>query len=309
MTQQSLLSEKPKIIFFKYALLSQILWGVVPILFKSLQAFNHFEIIFYRILFSAFFLIPYLFFRKVDTFLNLKKLYCASRLHFFQMIGLNALGSILLITNWVSYVYVVNSVNVHTAAVGYLILPVYTAVLAFLILKEKLNVFQWIAVGLSCLSCYLLNHVNSHEMGYVIAIGLSYAFYLITQSKNIYTTRFFNLAFQMSLGVLIMFFISPQNSISLHFETTFWIYLPIIALMFTILPLWLNMTALNGLTTSTLSFLGYITPIIVFLIGICFYGEKVDVTMIVSYSILAFALMIFNFNALRAMFVSNYAHK
>ena len=46
-------------------------------------------------------------------------------------------GAILLTINWLTFIYVVNHVNVKSASFAYLICPVITAVLGFVLIKEK----------------------------------------------------------------------------------------------------------------------------------------------------------------------------
>lgn len=288
--------------FFVSGTLSYFLWGFLPVMFKLLSNFKSADIIFYRIFLSAVFIILFFLFTKFKAYTALVNLYQKSRSQFSHAILLNLVGSICLVANWLIYAYVVQHINVHTAAIGYLILPIITAFLALIILKESLSVLQWIAIGLSGISCYLISHIAIQEVLYILTIALSYSFYLITQRRNTYTTRLVNLGLQMTIGIILMLLFVPNITPVQNLEFSFWIYLPIIAIFFTITPLLLNMYALNGINTAALSFLGYINPIIGFLLGILIYHEKIGTTEAIAYMILALSLMVFNWTSIRQFF-------
>lgn len=288
--------------FFAAGTLSYLLWGFLPVMFKLLSNFKSTDIIFYRICLSAIFIGIFFLFTKFKIYTVLSNLYQKSRSKFLNAILLNFIGSLCLVSNWLIYAYVVQHINVHTAAIGYLILPIITAFLALIILKESLSSLQWIAIGLSSISCYLISHIAIQEVLYILTIALSYSFYLITQRRNIYTTRLVNLGLQTLIGSLLMFFFVPNITPVQNLTISFWIYLPLIAIFFTVTPLLLNMYALHGINTASLSFIGYINPIMGFLLGIFIYNEKIGTTEAIAYIILALSLLIFNWTSIRQFF-------
>lgn len=212
------------------------------------------------------------------------------------MLSLNALGAVLLVINWVTYVYVVNNVSVNAGAFAYLILPIVTTFLAFFILKEKLNLFKWAGVILSGISCYLMAHIDIHQIIYIACVTFSYSFYMITQRRNTFLNRKTALTIQMLIGAIIMLIVNPTPALGSALDMHFWIFITIIAVVFTITPLLLNLYALNGMESSQLAFLIYINPISSFLIGLLIYNEKLDPLAVIAYALLAVSIVIFNWD-------------
>ncbi len=227
---------------------------------------------------------------------ELTAVYSASSKSFFVMLSLNALGGILLVANWISYVYVINHISVNAGAFAYLILPIVTAFLAFFFLKEKLTLFRWAGILLSSISCYLMAHIDLNQILYISIITFSYSFYMITQRRNTYLSRKNALTIQMVLGALIMIALDPTPATGPPSDAHFWIFISIIAVVFTIAPLLLNLYALNGMESSQLAFLIYVNPITSFLIGVAIYHENLDPVAIIAYALQAVSIIIFNWD-------------
>lgn len=282
--------------------LSYLLWGFLPVMFKNLVSFSNTDIIFYRVCLSSIFISLFFVLTRFKIHITIISLYKKSKMDFWSMIILNLIGAICLVSNWLIYTHVIQKINVHTAAVGYLILPIITAFLALIILKERLSKLQWLAIGLSGISCYLMSNFALNEVLYILIIALSYSFYLITQRRNIHTSRLINLCIQMIMGAGYMLLFIPHITPVQNLDFSFWFYLSAIAIFFTVTPLLLNMYALNRMNTGALSFLGYINPIISFLLGILIYDEKLGTTEIFAYTLLTISLIIFNWTFIQQLF-------
>ena len=276
--------------------MSYVIWGFVPIFFKEISAHDPYEIIYYRIGIAALAMGIVLSLDIQKSWTEFSSVYKKSSKDFFFMLSLNVLGSILLVANWISYVYVINSISVNAGAFAYLILPIVTTFLAFFFLNEKLTPFRWAGVILSGISCYLMAHIDVHQILYISIITFSYSFYMITQRNNTYLSRKNALAIQMVLGALIMIAVDPSTAGGPALDGHFWIFITIIAVVFTITPLLLNLYALNGMESSQLAFLIYVNPITSFLIGVLLYNEKLETIAIVAYALQAFSIAIFNWD-------------
>ncbi|MFM7430580.1 MAG: EamA family transporter [Flammeovirgaceae bacterium] len=113
---------------------------------------------------------------------------------------LTLLGGVLLTINWLVFIYVVNAVNVKTASFSYLICPVVTAGLGYVLLQEKLVTIQWLSLLLCAISCVLMGIGNIQELWYSLLIAFSYALYLISQRKNQGFNRLIVLAVQVGFA-------------------------------------------------------------------------------------------------------------
>jgi len=283
---------------FMAGFLSYVIWGFVPIFFKQISTHDPYEIIFYRIWIAAVVITLILCLNFKKSWSDISSLYHRSGKDFTRMISLNVIGSLLLVTNWITYVYVINNISVNAGSFAYLILPIATTFLAFFILKEKLNPSKWAGVILSGISCYLMAHIDIHQIVYIACITFSYSFYMITQKRNTFLNRKTALTIQMIIGAMVMLIINPAPAGGSVLDMHFWIFITIIAVVFTITPLLLNLFALNGMESSQLAFLIYINPIVSFLIGLFVYNEKLDPLAVIAYALLAVSIVIFNWDLL-----------
>jgi chloramphenicol-sensitive protein RarD len=72
-----------------------------------------------------------------------------------------------------------------------------------------------------------------------------------------------------------------------------------IALFFTVLPLFLNLYALNKIDAATIGILMYINPLINFTLAFLILNETASVTQQVGYAIIAIAMVLFNVPVLK----------
>lgn len=211
------------------------------------------------------------------------------------------LGSgMLLMANWFLFIFVMNSISVKAASFAYLVCPILTTVFAAIILKEKLTGLQWFAVFLSVVSCILLSLNAGTEVFYSLLVASTYALYLIVQKKNTLPDKFLGLTLQVTFASLLLLPFYPSYSGSLPAEATFYMYILLMAVLFTIIPLFLNVFALKHVKSSTVGILLYINPIIAFLLAVFYYKEQVTVFQLMAYSIIILSIIIFNLKIITA---------
>jgi chloramphenicol-sensitive protein RarD len=194
-----------------------------------------------------------------------------------------------------------NNISIKAASYAYLICPIITTVLAYLILKEKLSKQQWLAVFISFISCMILAFNHLIDLVYSLIVALSYALYLITQRNNIHLDKFFILSIQLLFASICLapfypFFITDAN-----YEFSFYTQIIILSIVFTILPLWLNLYALKGVNSSTMGILLYINPILNFVIAAIIFKEPTELLQIFGYAVIFFSIVLFNWARLKSM--------
>jgi len=277
-----------------------LVWGFFPLVLRSVGAHPAGEILYFRILFSLVVLVVILaaFMRK-KTRENIALFKSLNTKAKTRVITLTLLGGVLLTVNWLVFIYVVNSVNVKTASFSYLICPVITAGLGYILLREKLVAIQWFSILLCAISCVMMGFNNIQELWYSLLIAFSYALYLITQRKNQGFNRLMVLAVQVTFAFLLMnlFFVQLVGSVSINYS--FFGIVFCIALFFTVLPLFLNLYALNKIDAATIGILMYINPLINFTLAFLVLHETASSTQQVGYGIIAVALVLFNIPVLK----------
>lgn len=284
------------------AIAAFVVWGFFSVPLRTLKGFSAGEILYFRILFSAVILLTILFgFRKAELRKDLTLIRSFPSRQRNQIIALTLAGGALLIINWLVFIYVINAINIKTASFSYFICPVLTAVLGNFILKERLNPIQWTAVGFCFFSCILLGLNSAAELGYSFVVAISYALYLITQRKNNGFDRLTVLAVQIIFALIVLSFCFPWLVNEVPSSPFFYSIVFIIAGVFTVLPLFLNLFALNRINSTTVGILLYINPLMNFCIALSFYHETVTTLQLVGYFIILIGLVLFNYPNLQKL--------
>jgi len=284
--------------FNKYyiaAFTSFFIWGFFGLALKPLHDYPSLDILFYRVfLASVLSLLINLLVRKKElkkdyqSFLNLT-LEVKRR-----TVILTILGGFLLIFNWYLFMFALNHVSMQSASFAYLICPIITTILAYFILKEKLSKWQWLAVALCIVSCSILSYGHIKELLYSLIIATSFALYLISQRKNNQFDRFVVLTVQLVIASLVILPFFPVYSGPVPMANLFYILLVVIVVLFTIIPLFLNLYALKGMNSSAVGILMYTNPLINFFLAIFYFHEEVQLTQIVSYGLILLSIVVFN---------------
>ena len=118
------------------AILTFFLWGFFSFGLRPISHYPSMDILYYRLFFSTILLlfIGFLFRRRIikRDFDHVKSLSKKERRSIIlHLIG----GSLVLMGNWLSFIYVMNHVNVQTASLSYLICPILTTLLSVFILS------------------------------------------------------------------------------------------------------------------------------------------------------------------------------
>ena len=280
--------------YYLAALSSFIIWGFFSLALKPLHNYASLDILFYRVFYATgLLLIINLIFRIKIIKTDLQILKNLETNQKYKAIFLTAFGGLLLILNWFLFIYAVNHVSLQSASFAYLICPIITTILAFFILKEKLSSWQWFSVFLCIISCGILSFGHLTDLFYSLTIAVSFALYLISQKNNKFD-RFLVLTVQMVIASLIILPFFPFYSGETPTEPIFYILLVVIVVVFTIIPLFLNLFALKGINSSTVGILMYTNPLINFILAIFYFNEEINQVQIIAYFLILVSVIIFN---------------
>lgn len=286
--------------YYAAALFSFVVWGMFSLVLKPLSDYAALDILTYRVAFAAIIIaIVSLTVRYKVTKANLSYIRSLTLSARNKIIGTTIFSAIMLAVNWYLYIYVMNTVSVNATSLAYLICPILTTVLAGIFLKERLNTGQWVAVGMSILSCIMLSYGHFMDMLYSVIIALSYAIYLVLQKANTQLDRFFTLTLHILISAILLIPMGLSSSSELMHSDLFFQYVLLIAVLFTIIPLFLNMYALKGLDSSVVGVLLYINPIIAFLLAVFYFNENITSLQGIAYGLIFVAVVVFNFSYLK----------
>ena len=265
-------------------------WGVIGVLyFKSVSFVSPLELTIHRTIWTALLLVISIsFFSQWSHVLNIVKNYKA--------LLLLILTSILIVTNWYTWIYAVTVNKLIDAAFGYFIFPILSVFFGILFLKESHNKMKLVAIGLVLVAIInLLKDIDSTPwIGLVVALTWS-TYTLIRKKINVPTDigLFVESAF-MTPFAIIAFYLIYRNGNNYFtpddISLSFWLFL---AGANTLIPLafYLYGSDLAGLGASGMIF--FLAPTGQFLLGFYYFGEALDINKLISFIIIWIAVAIY----------------
>lgn len=118
------------------------LWGIMPIYFKWLKAVPSIDIVAHRVVWSLLFLVV-----LVTAARAWDQIQEAIRSR--KALAILFISALLIGTNWLLYVYAINSGHILAGSLGYYLNPLANILLGRFILKERLTKVQWAAVAIA----------------------------------------------------------------------------------------------------------------------------------------------------------------
>ncbi|MFC5270641.1 EamA family transporter [Adhaeribacter terreus] len=283
--------------YYAAAIAAFVIWGFIPFPLRALTQYPSGQILYFRILISVFILLLLIFTVKRKEAQTTWRFYKnSSGPEKRKMLLLTLAGGALLTLNWLLFIYVINHISIQTASFSYLLCPILTAVLGFLILKEPLRKNQWAAIGLSLLSCGLIGVASFTNLVFSLLIAASYAFYLISQRVLKDHDKIVLLTLQLILGFIIIapFYNYLRENAAAIPELQFFGPVLILSVVFTVLPLFLNLFALQELRSGTIGILMYLNPIINFMLAFLYFGEETTVQQGLAYALIFLSIILYN---------------
>jgi len=296
-------ANNPRLNFFIAGLSANIIWGFFAIPLRLIAAWPADTILYFRIFFSFIFVWIFLvFFRYSHWSQDWERMKQMTSKERKRILFLLFLSSILIMGNWFTFIYAVNNISIKSAAFAYLICPLITTLAGCLILKERLSRIKWISLGIALISVIMLAQTSLLEVFWAILIASFYAFYMIIQRVLRDIDKFNFLAVQLFICSLIVLPISFMSDTPIPSSFLFWGIIALVAIVFTIIPLFLSMYALNGIASATMGILIYINPIISFAVAVFYFNEIISLGQFLAYLLLLIAIILYNSAFIRQIF-------
>ena len=264
-----------------------IIWGLLPLYWKLVEEAGAYEILAHRGIWSLLICVSLLALRK-----QLKSAYEMVRSS--RTFSLLFLASGLLTINWGVYIWSVTVNRVVEAALGYYITPLINVTFGVLLLREKLRPAQWIAVALAAAGVVILTLGYGSLPWIALVLAISFGSYsLIKKSLNLGALETLSLETLFAFLPNLVFLLIIQGNGSAEFGSTW----TISVLLFgagaaTVIPLLLFNGSTTRLPLSTVGLLQYITPTIMFFIGIYINNEDISTTKVLGFAFIWLALAV-----------------
>lgn len=268
-----------------YGVGAYVIWGLLPIYWRWLDRASAFEILAHRAIWSLLFCLVFLAYQKQlrTTFVLLKNP---------RTFALLALTSLLLSANWAIYIWSVSVDRVVEAALGYYITPLVAVTFGVLVLKEKLRNLQIVSVSLATIGVVILTVAYGHIPLIALGLAVSWGSYsLIKKRLNAGALETLSIETLVAFipNFIFLTYLLNKNEAQFGQDIRFSLAL-FSAGLFTVIPLLMFNAATTRLPLTVTGLLQYITPSIMFLVGIVIFHEPLPVAKIVGFIFIWIAL-------------------
>jgi chloramphenicol-sensitive protein RarD len=255
-----------------------VIWGLLPLYWRALDRASAFEVVAHRAIWSLLACAVLLAYQKqLRATFNL--------IRNGRSFALLALTSLLLSLNWGIYIWAVSVDRVVEAALGYYITPLVAVSFGVLILKEKLRKSQIISVILATVGVIILTATYGHLPVVALGLALSWGSYTLFK-KRLNAGALETLSIETLVAffpnIIFLFYLLNKNEAQFGQDLPFSLALASAGL-FTVIPLLMFNAAATRLPLTTTGLLQYITPSIMFLVGIIVFHEPLPISKVVGF--------------------------
>ena len=280
-----------------------VIWGLLPLYWKLVEDAGAYEILAHRGIWSLLLCVFLLAIRK-----QIKSAYQMVRAS--RTLSLLFLASGLLTINWGVYIWSVTVNRVVEAALGYYITPLINVTFGVLLLREKLRTLQWVAVALASVGVLILTVGYGALPWIALVLSVSWGSYsLIKKSLNLGALETLSVEtfFAFLPNLIFLLFIEFDGSAEFGKE---WVSSLLLfgAGAATVIPLLLFNGSTTRLPLSTVGLLQYITPTIMFFIGIFINNEDISSVKIAGFVFIWIALAVLSRDLYRSSRTINNSH-
>ena len=277
-----------------FGLSAFLVWGFLPAYWKQLQVVAPFEILCHRIVWSCVFL---------GLIVTVQKRWREVR----QVaavrgnLGKLFLSGLLVGCNWLIYIMAVNSSHVVETSLGYYITPMVNVLLGFLLLGERFNRAQQLALLAAASGVGYALVVYGDPPYFALGLAFSFAFYGYAR-KKIEVAPIPGLLVETAvLGAPAMLYIIYRQTIAggpflSEVGLSYWLLGAGVA---TSLPLLWFSAAARRLRLSTIGILQYLAPTIAFVLGVFVYREPFDQHNLVIFTLIWIGVALYCLDSVR----------
>lgn len=278
-----------------HAIGAYLIWGLLPLYLRLMHSVPAFEFVGWRLIFTLPVCLAIVALRRQGREL-------LAALGNPRALALLLTSALLIGGNWLLYVSAIQSGHVFATSLGYYINPLMNVLAGTVFLGERLNRRQWIAVAIAAAGVSLLAWDALEMLGIALALAVSFSGYGLIR-------RLAPVASLPGLTIETMLLVLPATGIviwqaQLHGGTSLGrdlqtdLLLPLAGVI-TAVPLLMFATASKRMDYSTLGFIQYLAPTIVFLLGLFVFHEPLRPVQLASFVLIWIAIAVFSVDLVR----------
>jgi len=269
------------------------LWGIFPIYWKALNHVPSTQIIAHRIVWSLVFILFLVSVQRRWKEAN-------SIISFYRDVPRFLFTSFLLGTNWLTYIWAVNTNQIVEASLGYFINPLVNVCLGMIFLRERLYRWQVLSVVLAFIGVLFLTLHYGRVPWIAFTLAFTFGAYGLlrkTAKAGSMVGLLFETAILTPIALVYVIALGIQGSgafLSIGLQTD---VLLTGAGLVTAIPLLLFAHGARRIQYSTVGFLQYIAPTGQLLVGVLLYKELFTSTHAISFGFVWVAIIIYSISS------------
>ncbi|TIH13269.1 EamA family transporter RarD [Marinifilum sp. JC120] len=263
-----------------YAAAAFVMWGLLPIYWKTLEEVPALELLCNRIVWSLFF---------VGILLSCKNRWAEVKNALADRKGklLLTISSCLIGTNWFVYIWAVNHGHVVDTSMGYYMTPLMNGLLGFIFIKERLERLQVIAILLA--ACGVIYSIIDYgHIPYIaLTLAITFSFYgLVRKVMKVESLPglFIETAALAPASAAYLVWLAFSGEISIYKINTIENLLLLGTGAATSLPLIFFAHGARRLRLITLGMMQYIAPTLALMLGVFVYNEPFSSARMVTFA-------------------------
>jgi chloramphenicol-sensitive protein RarD len=265
------------------------IWGVLPLYLKPLGSLPALEIMAHRIVWCCVLVFAWL---AVRGEIGAVRTALATPGTRYRLMA----SAVLISINWLIYVWSIGNGHVIDASLGYFINPLLNVVLGVLVLGERLNTAQRIAVGMAAAGVLYLAIVAGRPPWIALSLAASFGLYgLIRKLVKVESVPGLAtetlLLLPLSAGFLL--WMEAQGTGALGHSPAYINALLLGSGLVTALPLALFAYGARLIPLSTVGLVQYIGPSLQFLLGVVVFKEAFSFERAIGFAFIWTALVVY----------------
>lgn len=273
-----------------YAFTAYLLWGFLPLYFLLLAPTGPFELVAWRILLSLIFCAFLL-----TVLRGWGRLLAVIRRP--RLLLWTGVAGALIYVNWQVYILATLSGHVIEASLGYFMNPIVTVVLGVVVLRERLRIVQWIAVGIAVIAVAVIVVGYGDFPWIALTLAFTFGIYGLVKKRlgpsvDAVSGLTLESAWLVPVATVILIVVGSTSGLTMGAAGPWHALLLSLAGVITAVPLLLFAAGARRIPLTVVGLLQFIAPILQFIIGAWLLGEPMPLERWIGFALVWLALIV-----------------
>ena len=291
-------SERDRTVGILSTLGAYLLWGLFPLYFLALEPTGPWEVVAWRIALSFVFCLVLL--TVMRTWPKLWAIVKQPRL-----MAWTALAGVVIYVNWQTYLVGTLTGHVIEASLGYFINPIVTVLLGVLVLRERIGVTQWVAIGIAGVAVVVIVIAYGTVPWIALILAASFGLYGLVKKRigtdvDAVSGLTLESFWLLPVAAVELIVVGATNGLTLGATGPLHTVLVLLAGVVTAVPLLLFAGGARRIPLTVVGLLQFITPILQFIVGLVFLHEPMVFSQWIGFALVWVALIVLTVDSLRA---------